>query len=52
MQQHQSKISPSTHRPVGGGVAHHADPHHAIHNSETIRLQQEVYYIYIYIYFY
>ena len=35
MQQHQQKISPSVHRPVG----HHADPHH---NSETIRLQQEV----------
>ncbi len=38
MQQHQQKISPSVHRPVG----HHVDPHHGLHSNETIRLQQEV----------
>ncbi|CAM4757107.1 unnamed protein product [Rotaria magnacalcarata] len=40
MQQHQQKVSPSTYRPVGG--AHHADPHHGVHNNETIRLQHEI----------
>ncbi len=40
MQQHQQKISPSVHRPVGG--AHHVDSHHGPHSHESIRLQQEV----------
>ncbi len=43
MQQHQQKISPSIHRPVGGGVGHHVDPHHhGLHSNESIRLQHEV----------
>jgi len=41
IQQHQQKISPSIHRPVGG-VAHHVDPHHGLHSHENVRLQQEV----------
>jgi hypothetical protein len=41
MQQHQQKISPSIHRPVGG-VGHHVDPHHGLHSNESIRLQHEV----------
>ncbi|CAF0846522.1 unnamed protein product [Rotaria sp. Silwood1] len=40
MQQHQQKISPSTHRPAGAG--HHVDPHHGLHSNENIRLQQEI----------
>jgi len=40
MQQHQQKISPSVHRPVGG--AHHVDSHHGPHSHESIRLQQEI----------
>ncbi|CAF1064178.1 unnamed protein product [Rotaria sordida] len=40
MQQHQQKISPSTHRPVG--VGHHVDPHHVLHSNENIRLQHEI----------
>ncbi|CAF3409969.1 unnamed protein product [Rotaria sp. Silwood1] len=39
MQQHQQKISPSTHRPAGAG--HHVDPH-GLHSNENIRLQQEI----------
>ncbi len=45
MQQHQQKISPSMHRPAGGGgggMGHHIDPHHGSHSHESIRLQQEV----------
>ena len=38
MQQHQQKISPSIHRPVG----HHTDSHHGSHSTEAIRLQHEV----------
>ena len=41
MQQHQQKISPSVHRPVGSG-GHHVDPHHGSHSHESTRLQQEV----------
>jgi hypothetical protein len=40
MQQHQQKISPSVHRPAGGG--HHIDPHHGSHGNDSIRLQHEV----------
>jgi hypothetical protein len=43
MQQHQPKISPSTHRPVVPG--HHAmtgGDHHGMHSNESIRLQHEV----------
>ncbi len=42
IQQHQQKISPSIHRPVGGVAAHHVDPHHGLHSHENVRLQQEV----------
>lgn len=38
MQQHQQKVSPSMHRPVG----HHVDPHHGSHSHESLRLQQEI----------
>ncbi|CAF1555181.1 unnamed protein product [Adineta steineri] len=42
MQQHQQKISPSVHRPVGNSSGHHVDTHHGSHNTESIRLQQEI----------
>lgn len=38
MQQHQQKVSPSIHRPVG----HHVDTHHGSSSHESLRLQQEI----------
>ncbi|UJR15897.1 hypothetical protein I4U23_002820 [Adineta vaga] len=41
MQQHQQKISPSVHRPVGSS-GHHVDSHHGSHSHDNLRLQQEI----------